>query len=527
MTSHADLSRLLGAAATIYQNISAPELIELAVLRGEARFSNSGAIVAKTGEHTGRSPKDRYIVRDASTESSVDWGSVNQPMDSETFGVFTNALIDAPVTNGLFIQDLFVGADPATRLKVRVISEQAWHNLFAQNMFIVPTADERVDFQPDWVVLQRPSVDADYEALGVRSKTCIALDFTRKMVCIAGTEYAGEIKKSMFGVLNYMLPAQGIMPMHCSANVGQDGTTALFFGLSGTGKTTLSADPNRPLIGDDEHGWGNDNVFNFEGGCYAKVVDLDPEGEPGIWKASNQFGAVLENVILDEATRTPDFTDTSLTENTRSSYPVEFMDNALLEGTGPKPRNIIFLTADAYGVLPPLCKLTPAEAVFHFLSGYTAKVAGTEKGLGSEPQATFSACFGAPFMPRHPMDYAKLLREKVEAEGVQCWLLNTGWTGGKPGVGKRFPLKATRQLLTSALNGTLDNAPTRQADIFGFTAVTACAGVDNQLMNPRDAWDDPAAYDAAASDLWQQFKDNFAKFEDVADDDVKVLVADA
>lgn len=524
MTFHSDTERLLQAASAVHHNISAAALIEHAVRRGEAQFTDSGAIVAMTGEHTGRSPKDRYIVRDSLTDGAVDWGGFNQPIDSDIFKAFSKSLIDAPVNDELFVQDLFVGADDKTRLKVRVISEQAWHNLFAQNVFIVPTAEERKDFVPDWLVIQRPGIEADYDALGVRSTTCIMLDFSHRMVCIAGTEYPGEIKKSIFGVMNFMLPAHNIMPMHCSANVGQDGSTALFFGLSGTGKTTLSADPNRPLIGDDEHGWGHENVFNFEGGCYAKVVNLDPDGEPGIWQASNRFGAVLENVILDETTRTPAFENTSITENTRSSYPVEYMDNALLEGIGPKPKNIIFLTADAYGVLPPLCKLTPAEAVFHFLSGYTAKVAGTEKGLGSEPQATFSACFGAPFMPRQPMEYAKLLRKKVETENVQCWLLNTGWTGGKPGVGKRFPLKATRQLLASTLNGTLDHAPTRKADIFGFTAVTDCAGVDASLMDPRASWADKDAYDRTANVLWQQFKDNFERFLDVADDDVRQLV---
>ena len=526
MTAIARIDTLLASTPHVHRNLCAAQLIEHAVRNGEGQFSDSGAFCATTGTHTGRSPKDRYIVRDEMTEASVDWGQVNQPMSPLHFDGLLGQACDAPLGDAqqLFVQDLYVGADPATRLKVRVITEQAWHNLFAQNMFIVPTVAEREGFEPDWIVLQRPSVQADFAAIGARSTTCIAMDFSRRMICVVGTEYAGEIKKGMFGVMNYMLPDHGIMPMHCSANVGQDGTSALFFGLSGTGKTTLSADPHRPLIGDDEHGWSTDGVFNFEGGCYAKVVDLTEEREPEIWRASSQFGAVLENVIMDPASRQPDFADTSLTENTRVSYPIAFIDNAVPGSRADQPKNIIFLTADAYGVLPALCKLTPAEAVFHFLSGYTAKVAGTEQGLGNEPQATFSACFGAPFMPRRPMEYAKLLRQKVEAQGVQCWLLNTGWVGGGPGVGQRFPLKATRRLLTCVLDGSLEGVVTRPADVFGFTAVMACPGVDAGLMDPRAAWEDKDLYDATANKLWALFQENFAPFAAQADPDVLALV---
>jgi phosphoenolpyruvate carboxykinase (ATP) len=411
----------------------------------------------------------------------------------------------------LYVQELWAGADPAFRLRVRVVTECAWHSLFARNMFIRPTPDDGGDMPPDWTVLQVPSFNALPERHGTASGTAIVIDLVGRLVLIVGTAYAGEIKKSIFTVLNYLLTDDGVLPMHCAANAADNGRVAVFFGLSGTGKTTLSADPRRQLIGDDEHGWSPTGVFNFEGGCYAKVIRLDPEAEPLIWAASNRFGAILENVVLDPATHRPDFADAALTENTRSSYPLDHVANAAEEGVAGHPGDIVMLTADAFGVLPPLSLLTPAQAMYHFLSGYTARVAGTERGV-SEPQATFSACFGAPFMPRHPSVYAELLGRMMRRHGSRCWLVNTGWTGGGHGVGRRMPLAATRALLDAALEGRLDGAPMVIEPVFGLRVPTACGDVDPSLLQPRRAWSDAAAYDRAAAHVAALFAENFAPF---------------
>ena len=495
----------------VYWNLGAPALVAAALRRHEAQLSADGALVACTGRFTGRSPKDKFFVAHPEISREIDWGPTNQQMEARHFaGLLRRGL--AHVQGGeLFVQDLYAGADPDHRIRVRVITEQAWHSLFARNMFIRPPQAELAGFQPDWTVLQLPSLEADPERDGTNSSTVIAVDIAQRLVLIAGTAYAGEIKKAIFTVLNFLLPAAGVMPMHCSANVGPSGRTAVFFGLSGTGKTTLSADAERTLIGDDEHGWGPEGVFNFEGGCYAKVIRLDPRAEPEIWAASNRFGAVLENVVLDPATMEPRFDDDSLTENTRSSYPLDFVANASATGTGGHPRHVVMLTADAFGVLPPISLLSPEQAMYHFLSGYTARVAGTERGV-SEPQATFSTCFGAPFMPRRPSVYAELLGEKLRRHGTRCWLVNTGWTGGVYGTGRRMPLAATRALLHAALDGKLEQVETTTDPAFGLRLPKACPGVDPALLDPRVAWADRAAYDRTAQEVAARFARNFAPF---------------
>ena len=425
----------------------------------------------------------------------------------------------------LFTQDLFAGADPDNRICVRLVSTESWHTLFARNMFIRPSADELASFKPDWTILHAPNLQADPAIDGVRSSTAIAVSLTQRTICIAGSEYGGEIKKSIFGVMNWLLPARGVLPMHCSANVGrgsdgQQGDVALFFGLSGTGKTTLSSDPDRPLIGDDEHGWGPNGVFNFEGGCYAKVINLSAEAEPEIYAATHRFGTVLENVVADEQGRL-DLTDKSLTENTRSCYPLEFIPNCDLSGRAGHPKNVVMLTADAFGVLPPISKLSEAQAMYHFLSGYTAKVAGTEKGLGSEPQATFSTCFGAPFIPRRPEVYGRMLAELVRRHGADCWLVNTGWTGGAHGVGTRMSIKHTRALLNAALDGSLKHARFKRDPFFGLMFPQDVPVIPNEVLNPRLSWSDKEAYDRAARDLVGLFEKNFANFDSLVDDEVR------
>jgi phosphoenolpyruvate carboxykinase (ATP) len=420
----------------------------------------------------------------------------------------------------LFTQDLYAGADPANRVRVRLVSTSAWHAMFARNMFIRPPKPDLAGFQPDYVILHAPDFQADPAIDGVRSSTAIALSFAEKLIVIAGTEYAGEIKKSIFTVMNWLLPQKGVMPMHCSANIGADGDTALFFGLSGTGKTTLSSDPARKLIGDDEHGWGPDGVFNFEGGCYAKVINLSREAEPQIWDATHRFGTVLENVVADPCGHL-DLADGTLTENTRACYPIEAIPNAELSGRGGQPKNVIMLTADAFGVLPPIARLTPAQAMYHFLSGYTARVAGTEKGLGKEPQATFSTCFGAPFLPRRPEEYGKLLEKLIEEHGAACWLVNTGWTGGKYGVGKRMAIGHTRALLRAVLDGSLNDAEFGADPFFGLMIPRDVLGIPNEVLDPRKSWADPAAYDAQASDLVARFEANFASFAGLVGDEVR------
>ena len=498
--------------ARLWGNLHPARLVGEALRRGEAQLSAHGALVATTGKFTGRSPRDKFFVAHPELQETIDWSAINQPLEPERFEGLLRRAAAHVAGRELFVQDLFAGADPTHRLRVRVATEQAWHNLFARNMLIRPTPEELAGFAPDWTVLQLPGLEAEPARDGTNSPTAIAVDLRRRLVLIAGTAYAGEIKKSVFGVLNYLLPAAGVMPMHCSANHDAAGRVALFFGLSGTGKTTLSADPSRTLIGDDEHGWSPDGVFNFEGGCYAKAIRLDAEAEPQIFAASTRFGAVLENVVLDPATGEPRFEDDALTENTRSCYPLDFVPNASRTGRAGHPSDIVMLTADAFGVLPPIGLLTPEQAMYHFLSGYTARLAGTERGV-SEPQATFSTCFGAPFMPRHPNVYATLLGELMHRHGARCWLLNTGWTGGGHGTGgRRMPIRATRALLRAALNGGLAAAPSAVDPVFGLRVPQACPEVDDGLLNPRATWPDGAGYDRAARELAARFERNFARF---------------
>jgi phosphoenolpyruvate carboxykinase (ATP) len=502
------------------RNTCDAELIELAIARGEGKFSASGALSVDTGVHTGRSVQDKFIVRDASTDRSIWWDN-NKPLAPEQFARLWNDFRRHAEGRQLFVQDLHAGASSAHRLNARIFTEYAWHAQFIRSLLRKPQAAELASFQPGFTVISLPSFRADPKRHGVRSETVIACNFAARLVLIGGSSYAGEIKKSVFTYLNYVMPERGVMPMHCSANVDDKGRSTVLFGLSGTGKTTLSADPKRTLLGDDEHGWSDTGIFNFEGGCYAKTIRLSKEAEPEIWAATNRFGTVLENVILDPLTRVPDFDNGRLTENTRSAYPLEFNPNASATGTAGHPRNLVMLAADAFGVLPPIAKLSPSQAMYHFLSGYTAKVAGTEKGLGREPQATFSTCFGAPFMPRHPSIYGNMLRDLIAKHKVDCWLVNTGWTGGKFGVGSRMPIKATRALLDAALSGRLASQPMRTDPLFGFQVPTALPGVDPAILNPRETWPDGAAYDAQARALVDMFRANFEKFEVHVDADVK------
>jgi phosphoenolpyruvate carboxykinase (ATP) len=513
----------IATKAQVFANLGTAPLVEHALRNGEGQLAKDGPFVVATGKHTGRSAKDKYIVRDATTENTVWWGDVNRGISPEHFAAikedFFAALADKPQ---VYVADLFGGSQPEHRIKVRVINELAWHNLFIRTLLVRPTTQELADFVPEYTIIDLPSFRADPARHGCRSETVIAVNFTEKLILIGGTAYAGEMKKAVFGLLNYLLPVQGIMPMHCSANIGPNGDTAVFFGLSGTGKTTLSADASRTLIGDDEHGWSDTAVFNFEGGCYAKMIRLSPEAEPEIFATTKRFGTVLENVVINSETRELDFDDASLAENSRGSYPIDFIPNASKDNLGPVPHNIIFLTADAYGVLPPIARLTPEQAMYHFLSGYTARVAGTEIGV-TEPEATFSTCFGAPFMPRHPSVYGNLLKERIAKGGVKCWLVNTGWSGGKAtqaGI-KRMPIKATRALLNAALDGSLNAAEFKKDPNFGFEVPLAVAGVDAKLLDARAAWADPVAYDRTAADLVNKFVANFAQFVDHVDDGVR------
>ncbi|QTL04353.1 phosphoenolpyruvate carboxykinase [Aquabacter sp. L1I39] len=495
----------------VHWNLMAPALYEHALERMEGRLAAGGALMAETGVHTGRSPKDKFVVRDETTEGEVWWDN-NGAITEAQFDVLYEDFLKEAEGKTLFAQDLYGGADPACRIKVRVYTEYAWHSLFIRTMLRRPEMAELADFVPEMTIIDLPNFKADPARHGVRSDTIIAVNFKRGIVLIGSSSYAGEMKKSVFTFLNYLLPAKGVMPMHCSANVGKDGDVALFFGLSGTGKTTLSADPNRTLLGDDEHGWSKDGVFNFEGGCYAKTIRLSKEAEPEIFAASDRFGTVLENVILDPVTRVPDFDDGRLTENTRSAYPLDFIPNASPTGRAGQPKNIIMLTADAFGVMPPIAKLTPAQAMYHFLSGYTAKVAGTEKGV-KDPEATFSTCFGAPFMPRHPSVYGNMLRDLIAEHGVDCWLVNTGWTGGKYGVGRRMPIKVTRTLLGAALDGSLKDVSFRTDPYFGFAVPTSVPGIEPHILYPSKTWADKAEFDVTARKLVTMFQENFAKFE--------------
>jgi phosphoenolpyruvate carboxykinase (ATP) len=507
--------------AAVHWNLSVPVLCEYAVRRREGLLAAGGAFVARTGPFTGRTPKDKYIVEEPSSKADVWWGDINKPVSEQTFESMYRRLAAYFQGREVFVQDLHGGADPEYRLKVRIVTDSAWHSLFVRNMFIRPKADVLADFRPDFTILHAPHFFARHEFDGINSDTFIFVNFARRLVLIGGTEYAGEIKKSVFGYLNFLLPARDVLPMHCSANVGPKGDSAIFFGLSGTGKTTLSADGSRTLIGDDEHGWSRNGLFNFEGGCYAKVINLSPEAEPEIYATVHRFGTVLENVVLDPATRLPDLADASLTENTRACYPLDFIPNASQTGAAPHPDNVIMLTADAFGVLPPIARLTPEQAMYHFLSGYTARVAGTEKGLGNAPQATFSTCFGAPFMPRHPSVYAKMLGERIKEHRVQCWLVNTGWSGGAYGVGSRMKIAHTRALVRAALAGTLKQAPARQEGYFGLYVPEQCGEVPAEVLDARNTWSDKAAYDETARELTRRFESNFKKFEPYVGNDVK------
>ena len=499
-------------------NLPSAALVERALARGEGSLVAGGALAADTGHFTGRSPKDRFIVRDGLTESAVAWGAVNQPMTETHFSTLQRDMFAAAEGEELFTQDLHAGTAPTHRLNVRVVTEYAWHSLFAQNMFVrrknngEPGRDDEAR-EPHFTVLCLPNFKADPNRHGTRTETVIAVSFSEKLVLIGGTEYAGEIKKSIFSVLNFTLPDAGVLPMHCSANVGQDGQSALFFGLSGTGKTTLSADPERSLIGDDEHGWSEDGIFNFEGGCYAKVVNLTAAAEPEIYGTTERFGTILENVVFDERTRVVDFNNTRKTQNTRASYPLDFIPNAEESGQAGHPNTVIFLTADAFGVLPPIAKLSPEGAMYHFLSGYTAKIAGTERGV-TEPSATFSTCFGAPFMPRNPNVYAQLLGERLRTHGVDVWLVNTGWSGGPYGVGKRISLKHTRAMVHAALSGALNSAAFQTHPVFNVSVPRTCPGVPAELLTPRSTWQNPDAYDVQAQKLAAMFKANFGQYTD-------------
>jgi phosphoenolpyruvate carboxykinase (ATP) len=520
---HSLSDQAITTKAKVHWNLGTAQLVESALANNEGTLAKDGPLVVETGKHTGRSASDKFIVRDAVTENTVAWGKTNVAMDPAHFAALKADFIAAlGEKDQLYVSDLFGGSQPEYRVNVRVINELAWHNLFIRTLLVRPKASELADFAPEYTIIDLPSFRADPARHGCRSETVVAVNFSEKLILIGGTAYAGEMKKSVFGILNYLLPAQGVMPMHCSANIGPNGDTAIFFGLSGTGKTTLSADASRTLIGDDEHGWSDTAVFNFEGGCYAKMINLSPEAEPEIFATTKRFGTVLENVVMDPETRELDFNDNSLAENSRGSYPIDFIPNASKDNLGPVPKNVIMLTADAYGVLPPIARLTPDQAMYHFLSGYTARVAGTEIGV-TEPTATFSTCFGAPFMPRHPSVYGNLLKERIAKGGVTCWLVNTGWTGGKatdPGI-SRMPIKATRALLNAALDGSLNNAEFRKDPNFGFEFPVAVAGVDSKILDPREAWTDTAAYDATAQKLVNAFIDNFEQFEQHVDDGVK------
>src|SRR3954468_21984685 len=510
----------LKALAGVSYNLDAPLLYAAAIRNGEAQIAAGGPLVAETGVHTGRSPRDKFIVRDETTDKAIWWDNSNA-MSREHFDVLYKDFLEHAKGKHLFAQDLYGGADPGHRVKVRVFTELAWHSLFIRTMLIRPPVGDLRSFTADMTIIDLPTFRADPKRHGCRSETVIAVDFPRKIVLIGASSYAGEMKKSVFGYLNFVLPAHKVMPMHCSANVGEGGDSALFFGLSGTGKTTLSADPDRVLLGDDEHGWSRDGIFNFEGGCYAKCIKLSKEAEPEIYAASKRFGAVLENVVLDENTHVPNFDDGSKTENTRSAYPLDFIPNASRTGRAGHPKNVVMLAADAFGVLPPIAKLSPAQAMYHFLSGYTAKVAGTERGLGSEPQPEFSTCFGSPFLPLDPSVYGNMLRELIAQHNVDCWLVNTGWTGGKYGTGSRMPIKVTRALLTAALDGSLRTVEFRTDKYFGFAVPTALPGVPSEILDPVNTWKDKAEFDKTARALVSMFQKNFAKFESQVDADVR------
>ena len=511
-----------GIAGTpkVHANLKMAQLITHAIRRGEARFSESGALIVRTGVHTGRSAHDKFLVDEPESSAEIWWGKLNQRLSAEHFALLKGRVQAYLQGQELYVQDFCAGADPANRLRVRLVTTGAWQALFARNIFLRPPLAEYDNFLPDFVVLHAPKYEPEPGMNGLRSSTVIALSFAERMILIAGTEYAGEIKKSVFTALNWLLPARGVLPMHCSANIGPDGDVALFFGLSGTGKTTLASDSTRRLIGDDEHGWGRDGVFNFEGGCYAKVINLSQDAEPEIWAATHRFGAILENVVADAQGRL-DLNDKRHTENTRACYPLRYVAGAETSGRGGQPRNVVLLTADAFGVLPPIAKLTPAQAMYHFLSGYTARLAGTEKGLSKEPQATFSTCFAAPFIPRRPAVYARILTDLMARHNVDCWLVNTGWTGGPYGVGDRISIQHTRAMVRAALDGTLSPGAFRQDRLFGLQVPVNVPGVPEAILDPRHCWADKEAYDLAARDLLARFERNFHQHAEYVGDDVK------
>lgn len=500
-------------------NLAPAQLTEEAVKNGEGTITDQGALMADTGEFTGRSPKDKFTVKDEKTQDTVWWGDINFPISSENFDALHQKMVAFLADKKVYVRDMYAGAHPKYRLNVRVVNTQAWHNMFCYNMFLRPTVEEHQNFEPNFTIINIPEFKANPETDGTRQENFTIVNFTKRMILIGGTGYAGEMKKGIFSVLNYTLPhEENVLSMHCSANVGEKGDTAVFFGLSGTGKTTLSADPNRGLIGDDEHGWSDDKVFNFEGGCYAKVIDLTREKEPQIYDAI-RFGAIVENTRYHEGTRSVNYEDGTVTQNTRTSYPIHHIDNALPQSIAEPPKNIFFLTADAFGVLPPVSKLTPGQAMYHFISGYTAKVAGTEVGI-KDPVPSFSACFGAAFLPLHPTKYAEMLGKKMKEQNVNVWLINTGWTGGPFGVGSRMKLPYTRAMITAALNGELDNVEYVQHNIFGVSMPATCPNVPDEVLNPRNTWEDKNAYDAKANHLAHEFIKNFTQYADFANDEI-------
>ncbi|CAN5731718.1 phosphoenolpyruvate carboxykinase (ATP) [soil metagenome] len=504
---------------TVYRNPSASHLVELAIARGEGRLARSGALVTTTGERTGRSPKDRFFVSHGDSKERIRWGQVNQPVEPEVFDALLERVRDHLQGRELFVVDGYMGADPAHRIKLRVVCELAWHALFAHQLFRRPGRKELDGFEPDFLVVAAPSFEPEPHRDGTNSNAFVGLDLERKQVLVCGTHYAGEIKKSLFTSANYLFPSDGVLPMHCSANVGGAGDVALFFGLSGTGKTTLSADPRRRLIGDDEHGWSNNGVFNFEGGCYAKCIRLSQEKEPQIWSAI-RFGSVIENAVMDEVTRAVDYDDDSLTENTRVAYPLDFVPGFVPEGRAGHAATIVFLTADAFGVLPPIARLTPEAARYHFLSGFTSKLAGTEAGLGSEPQATFSTCFGSPFLPLGAEVYSRMLGERIEKHGARVLLVNTGWTGGPFGVGTRMDIDHTRAMVDAATSGALDDVATHRHPIFNVDIPETCPGVPDEVLDPQSTWDDKEAYETQARELAAMFARNFERFVDAVPPEV-------
>ena len=513
----------LGNLRKAYWNLPNEALYEEAVFRGEGRITQMGPLVVNTGVHTARAASDKVIVREPGTEGKVWWGQYNRPYSTEKFDELFSRMQGFLQGRDLFVQDCYAGADPNYRLSIRILTEHAWHSLFARNMFLLPgSAEEYRRHVPDFTVISIPSFKAFPQLDATPTQTVIALNFEQKLCIIGNSGYAGEIKKSIFSIMNYLLPLDGVMTMHCSANMGRQGDVALFFGLSGTGKTTLSADPNRRLIGDDEHGWSDEGIFNFEGGCYAKVIALSPTAEPQIYAATHRFGTILENVVFDPVTRLIDLDDDSLTENTRASYPLEFIENALPDKVGGHPKNILLLTCDASGVMPPIARLTPDQALYHFISGYTAKVGGTEIGLGEEPEITFSACFGGPFMVHHPSYYADLLKRKILRYGVSCWLINTGWVGGPYGVGKRISIRYTRAMLNAVLEGKLDGAEYFTDPVFGFQVPRVCPEVPDGVLDPAQAWPSREAYMKRYKSLASRFIDNFKRFEDSAPSEVRV-----